>query len=367
MKITAILLNACCYCLCSDSFIHNSLLIKRIKFRRSNYVTLCEPLNNLEHSLQTLGVGVLKFPNVTVSEICFLVEYLSSSEISSPQTSYSHICSNLLQDSFKLNLDDRNKFLVSRGHVDKGTSNSKDVFLEVVDLAMDYEVVLNIFRRNIALRANRVLHPARNAQIFSQLINFMIMHDQWKSVRDIVSYVGLTPRNYCCEQPDGSIDIQLNSTVMFITRRMLELDLERMAWLREGREGAEPSTPKSRGESVQEWLYTQVHRSDLGFRTADMVLAVLRLSLRHALDILASPRNATIASGTCSIISQPSGPPPLIKVNLTVDSLIARAGIPLDELFLQRCSSLLRNDMALISRRLTPNCVIGAVQLEIVS
>ena len=58
--------------------------------------------------------------------------------------------------------------------VDKGTSSSIDILREIMDLGGDWQNQLNIFRRNIALRNNRVLHPARNAMIFTSLINTMI-------------------------------------------------------------------------------------------------------------------------------------------------------------------------------------------------
>ena len=58
--------------------------------------------------------------------------------------------------------------------VDKGTSSSIDILREIMDLGGNWQVQLNIFRRNIALRNNRVLHPARNAMIFTSLINTMI-------------------------------------------------------------------------------------------------------------------------------------------------------------------------------------------------
>jgi hypothetical protein len=40
---------------------------------------------------------------------------------------------------------------------DKGTSDSLDILAELRSFDGNYEYLLNIFRRNIALRANRVL------------------------------------------------------------------------------------------------------------------------------------------------------------------------------------------------------------------
>jgi hypothetical protein len=143
---------------------------------------------------------------------------------------------------------------------DKGTSRTADVLAEFLYLNSSYELPLNIFRRNIALRANRVLHPARNAQIFSALINTMLTAELWREVRGAVEYIGLTPATYIeVDSISGNVVIDFNRTCTYVCRRMLELDLDRMAWVIEGRDAAsEPSTPKSRGEAVQEWLYTQV-------------------------------------------------------------------------------------------------------------
>ena len=58
--------------------------------------------------------------------------------------------------------------------VDKGTSSTIDILCEIMELGGNWQNQLNIFRRNIALRNNRVLHPARNPMIFTSLINSMI-------------------------------------------------------------------------------------------------------------------------------------------------------------------------------------------------
>ena len=222
--------------------------------------------------------------------------------------------------------------------VDKGTTDSWDVLREVLIMEGNFDTILNKFRRNIALRANRVLHPARNAQIFALLINCMIADGSWVSARDVIAYVGLTPAKYC-EMKDTEIIIDFDTISGYIARRMLELDLDRMAWVTMGRDPAtEPSTPKSRGESVQEWLYTQVHRSDLGFRTADMVLAVARLALRQAVS------EAIAAQKTDSRPIQ-------VSVSFQVEKLMSAAGIPLDEAFAARARAALNADMKFLLPR----------------
>lgn len=205
-------------------------------------------------------------------------------------------------------------------NVNTGSTNSNFTLSEVLWIRSDIELPLNIFRRNIALRANRVLHPARNAQIFSTLINTMIGEGMWEKAMDVVGYVGLVPTKYVCKNSGGDFEINIDTIANYVCRKMLELDLDRMAWIRQGRLDEEPSTPRSRGESVQEWLYTQVHRSDLGFRVCDMIMAVSRLGLRSAL-------------ASCSGDEQPLS---TINVVLRCNELFANAGIPLGPEFAAR-------------------------------
>jgi hypothetical protein len=120
------------------------------------------------------------------------------------------------------------------------------------------------------LRNNRVLHPARwidkyrvrsisyldngkmwvwfvdftrNAQIFSTLINAMLMNGMWSTARDVVDYVGLTKLRYCSFLPTNpnfqvekrpctnSITMTFDDMINYVSRRMLELDLDRMKWI----------------------------------------------------------------------------------------------------------------------------------------
>lgn len=222
--------------------------------------------------------------------------------------------------------------------IDKGTSDSLDVLEEYYVLKGDYEYHLNVFRRNIALRANRVLHPARNAEIFSVLINLMITANEHDFARAAVEYIGLTPATYCkFDSASKAVVVDLYSITEYCTRKILELDIERMAWVKRGCPlGEEPSTPKSRGESVQEWLYTQVHRSDLGFRTCDMILSVLRLAIRHAIDI---------ARGSKGIYEK------IVVGIFDVSPLIVEAGVPLTSDFLDRIGRALEVDIELLRSR----------------
>lgn len=210
---------------------------------------------------------------------------------------------------------------------DKGNSSALATLEELLRLGGDFEVALQVFRRNIALRANRVLHPARNAQILSAVINSLIAFDDWTVAERVADYVGLTSSTYLRQGPRGPL-VDVSAMGVYLARRMLELDLDRLAWERDGRVGPEPSTPRSRGESVQEWLYTQVLRSDLGPRCCDLLLATSRLALRQALllpgdDIPAAVHFSFLGEGRLSL---------------------KRAGIPVDDDFTERWRTTLLMD-----------------------
>jgi hypothetical protein len=171
----------------------------------------------------------------------------------------------------------------------------------------------------------------------------MITAGLWKPLKEMVGYIGLTEKNYV--QPSAEVgEIFINSTMVteYIARRMLELDIERMAWTLRGRPlNEEPSTPKSRGESVQEWLYTQVHRSDLGYRVCDMTMSVLRLALRVALEHAGEYETNESKNST----KQEQA---VVRILLESNSDLVAAGIPIDEQFMQRVENLLKADISKI-------------------
>ena len=209
---------------------------------------------------------------------------------------------------------------------DKGNSSAVATLDELISLGGDYEAALQVFRRNIALRANRVLHPARNAQILSAVINSLIAFNDWRVAERVVDYVGLTSATYLRRGEVGPL-VDTSAMAMYLAQRMLELDLPRISWERRGREGPEPSTPRSRGESVQEWLYTQVHRSDLGFRSCDLVLATSRLALRQAVSV----------DGTAAAVE--------FCFRREERALLLEAGIPVDDDFTMRWGKVLSADL----------------------
>lgn len=226
---------------------------------------------------------------------------------------------------------------------DKGEQSSWGSFREFCDYNFDYELAASMFRRNIALRANRVLHPARNAQIFTALINLMISANLLEQLRDMLGYIGLTVPNYVQLLPSGDSEIHVAETINYISRKMLELDLDRMSWVLRGRPlEDEPSTPKSRGESVQEWLYTQVHRSDLGYRVCDMTMAVIRLAVRIA-----------ILHSQSTFSKRQESEPNLEKSINRIEIVIATeklepfisSGIPMGHDFLSRLQDLIVHDI----------------------
>ena len=226
----------------------------------------------------------MSYPNVTVTEWSVAGKVTSTAfEVWEPFFAPSGV-------SVNNNLD--------RTSHDKGSQDSLSTLRELQSHSNSYELILNIFRRNIALRANRVLHPARNAQIFSSLINLMISNGAWMNARDVVAYIELPTSTYLTTEADSErrkCYVDANTTAYYICKSMLELDLDRMAWINLGRRAdCEPSTPKSTGDATQEWLYTQVYRSDLGFRVADMLLAVLRLALYVSYFDLKSDFNGNI-------------------------------------------------------------------------
>ena len=215
--------------------------------------------------------------------------------------------------------------------IDKGTTSSIDTLNELYLLNGNYEYHLNIFRRNIALRANRVLHPSNNAQTFSTLINLMISSKEWQFSCQVLEYIGLTPATYCkFDHISNTFVIDFNAITNYITRYLLELRIEVIADKRADKilEAANNEKERRDKESVQEWFYTQVHRSDLNFRTSDCILAVCRLSLRYATHSSIALKDSTI----------------VIQMN-TIENVFLDAGLPLDDNFLRRAELLLKQDI----------------------
>lgn len=192
--------------------------------------------------------------------------------------------------------------------------------------ALQPEVCLNLFRRNIALRNNKVLNPARNAQVIANLINVFLYEGMYESLVDVTSYVGLTPDTYYSA---GSRELCVGDIAYYCAKRMLELPLEREAWLRGGRQGPEPDTPEERGEEGQDFRYTSVVRADLALRVTDMVFAVARLALRRA---------AQEAAG--------AGPQRYTLSFARVAPCLAAAGYPVcGQPFRERLAAMLRQDL----------------------
>jgi hypothetical protein len=142
----------------------------------------------------------------------------------------------------------------------------------------DQERNLHLFRRNVALRQNRVLMPARAAQLYAAAINACIIVHDWETAarwgvthhvacvmptlsscsqsfddRDrfftgrVLQYVGLTPRQYYDGGEGGSGRLDLNSLGYIVGQGMLDLDLESMEWgalSHEQRKGPAPLKPK---------------------------------------------------------------------------------------------------------------------------
>ena len=183
---------------------------------------------------------------------------------------------------------------------------------------------------DIALRASEpyIRDPAANAMVFAALINLMIADSQWKFCRHVVDYVGIIPTTYCFpEEIDStttSIEIDITCIATHIFRKTLALDIDNM-------KGLEYVSAK---ENVGEWCPRGVLGKDLGYRATDMLLAILRLALRHALDMRCNassslPIYISIVHGKYSEEMQ----------------LFVHAGIDVGEGYLNRCKDAVAEDV----------------------
>ena len=113
--------------------------------------------------LNSYASSVLRYKNVTFSEWAVAFDCMQSF------TDFTES----VGDRINLSRDNNNNG-AKPILVDAGRNDSYSAFVEFCNYNSDFEIAAGMFRRNIALRANRVLHPARNAQIFTALINLMI-------------------------------------------------------------------------------------------------------------------------------------------------------------------------------------------------
>jgi len=306
----------------SSSELNQEILLKDFYMNNNNIISLNTNINNLPLS------------NITTTEWSIYTEI-------------NNLFEDKLIDNIMLNLikqNENDKKLKNIIKIDKGTSNSIDILNELYELKGNYEYHLNIFRRNIALRANRVLHPANNAQTFSTLINLMISKNEWLFSAQVCEYIGLTPDTYCkFDSQTNTYNIDINSISNYVTRFLLELRIEIIADKANDKILEATNSEKLRRdrESVQEWFYTQIHRSDLNFRVADCILAVCRLSLRYAVSKSIEDPNIKI----------------IVDMN-KIDKVLLLAGIPLDNTFLRRIQLALQADIDKLLNKSFENLVI---------
>lgn len=159
----------------------------------------------------------------------------------------------------------------------------------------------------------------------------MISKNEWEFAAQVCEYIGLTPKTYCKFDSDANTyTIDFNAIANYVSRYLLELRIEIIAHKANDKvlEATNSEKERREKESVQEWFYTQVHRSDLNFRVADCILAVARLSLRYAV-------SKTIHDPNIKIV---------VNIN-KIDSVLLSAGIPLDKMFLRRCQLALEADI----------------------
>ncbi|KAG5190359.1 hypothetical protein JKP88DRAFT_261978 [Tribonema minus] len=173
-----------------------------------------------------------------------------------------------------------------------GTKGSKDIegtysFQVLQEALRDVtgQQALHLWRRNVALRQNRILQPARVAELYTLMINLCVGDGEWELVKQVLTYVGLTPARLY--QPTTRT-IDMRSIGVTVAGIMLDLDLERMEWERaaEDERGSEPLSPRQKGGDLADWYYKQVlppgGETALERRVCDFALAVLRIAARHA-------------------------------------------------------------------------------------
>lgn len=221
---------------------------------------------------------------------------------------------------------------LSRQH---STLTNKEVYAEFWNVSS--MSASNAFRRNIALRLNRVLVPARNAQIFSHLYCALLSEDLVDALVDMSSYVGFSTPSYF-----NNGTVSLNCIATYMIESMLELNLEVLAWHSAGRPQTErPLSSKEAGASPQEWFYAQIIRPDTNLRIRDMLLAVLRFAMRY---------------GITSILRDNSDKTTLdLVINLAVNDRLMKSGIGIDSEFVARLKHVLETDLQFVIP-LLPSC-----------
>lgn len=230
---------------------------------------------------------------------------------------------------------------------------------EMLEYNGDWNPLLNTFRRTIALRASEpyIRDPARNAQIFAALINLLIENREWKFARDLVDYVGIIPTSYSYIGKT-EIHIDLPKIIDYITTRTLQIDIKHTAWVRGGRQGPEPVPVKTQVGEVDEWRPTGVFRPDLGFRICDMILAVVRLALRHVIEyrtIQSSFQQSNLEQSfvlpiSIKLSTENDNKLEFLETGVNANYLdLQAAGIPVTEAFLQRCREVILEDISLLS------------------
>ncbi|CEL93411.1 unnamed protein product [Vitrella brassicaformis CCMP3155] len=161
--------------------------------------------------------------------------------------------------------------------------------------AGDWQRQLHVFRKNIALRTNRVLDPSRSAHIYTDFISACIRGRARRVALAAIAYVGIPPARFNAmpadshaAQTSSSRVLDLGQLATYVAGTMLDLDLARLQWeQQEGeKEGEEPLQPRQRGDATSEWFYKQVEQPLRALRAQDMTLAVFRLALRYHLDRL---------------------------------------------------------------------------------
>jgi hypothetical protein len=234
----------------------------------------------------------------------------------------------LSQSSLKDN-NDNEKFL---NILSSRTNELDSSFIEEFT-KLDGGKATNAFRRNIALRLNRVLNPARNAQIFTHLYSTLISDGYWEDLVQMSSYVGFSPHCYYKNQK-----ICFNEISKYVLEEMLELDLTLLKWISAGKIGLKPRSRKENNECPQEWFYTQISRPDTNYRIQDMLMSILRLALRYG----AHDIKKKMSEGKQSYENN------TLKINLQLTDELLMSGLGLDNQFIQRIKDMIVLDVQYI-------------------
>eukprot|EP00638_Chattonella_subsalsa_P009631 CAMPEP_0117752784 /NCGR_PEP_ID=MMETSP0947-20121206/11826_1 /TAXON_ID=44440 /ORGANISM="Chattonella subsalsa, Strain CCMP2191" /LENGTH=337 /DNA_ID=CAMNT_0005571521 /DNA_START=160 /DNA_END=1173 /DNA_ORIENTATION=+ len=171
------------------------------------------------------------------------------------------------------------------------------------------ESVLKWRRKALAVEKYRVVDPAYVASVYTWMTNFCIEKGEWTVAYDALQYAGIPPVGpffvKTVESSSGNpvVAINLDKIGSYITEMILDMDLE--AWAKRSSlgEGAYVTRlNKDTGVGVEEWNFAQndqAYSYSTALRIQDMVLAVMRVSVRK---VLAEIKDGTMFQENSDVI-----------------------------------------------------------------